>query len=170
MLKTGRKNRYVACIFSVYVLFIVVSSPVYAETDFSWFRNEALIKELEGILAGTSGKGEDYIEHRCGTVVTDYLWTEQSKVEFNHLFHEIDSEEQQQDVKRLAEKVAKTKSCKRHIKLWLEYDAKWYAQKRAEEKTAWEKRQGDLLAGLQDTGADVWDGVINSAVLAIPLF
>jgi hypothetical protein len=160
--------------FSVFVsallLLVSPSSFAWSETDFSLPSHVTFEKrkELEEILSGKSKRSELYIAQICTFLMTDYLWTEKGKVEFNHLFHEMDDEEQQKDVQALSVAMEAAGDCKARVELWLAYDDRWYAPKRAREMDAWEKKRNALVTDLKDTGTEVWDGVINNVVLAVP--
>ncbi len=123
---------------------------------------------FEKFVDGTTTKSEEVKQRFCQKYIFHFLHVEIGKALYRETFHEMDSEEQVQDVEELRKNILKEQDCIERFKLWLTYDDKWYKAQRDKkwaEKQALEKV---LEKSVKDTGEDVFDTVINGVFLSIP--
>jgi hypothetical protein len=129
-------------------------------------------QQIDDYLAGRLDMSDRYnqsrIKYMCGYVQSDFAAVEMGKLKYNDLFGEVKNDEHARDIQRLNEALEKEKDCKKRFRIWIAYDNKWYYEQR-KTQNAKNKEQEKLWASqVVDTGADVWDGVINGTFFAIP--
>lgn len=104
----------------------------------------------------------------CNKIMIEFLPTEEGKVIHRDIFQEIESDEQVKDIKVLKNNLDNTKNCIERFKLWLAYDAKWYKEKRDALYLKREALEKSWHAQVKDSGADIYDVVIEGVHFAIP--
>lgn len=93
---------------------------------------------------------------------------EKGKLKYNNLFQNLRGEGQAEDIQKLEKELSSRRECEKNIRIWNAYDEKWYAESRAHQVAEKEAREKAWAAQIKDTGADVWDGVINGTFFSIP--
>lgn len=141
----------------------------FAETNYYTLKYR---QQIDDYLAGRMDISVPYnreqMKYMCGYVQSDFAATEMGKLKYNELFGEVENDEHARDIQRLNDALENEKDCKKRFRIWLAYDDKWYYEKR-KAQDAKNKEQEKLWASqVVDTGADVWDGVINGTFFSIP--
>ena len=157
--------------------FFLLLVPIQAQaqgTDFAETHHYTLQyrQQIDDYLAGRLDMSVRYnserIKYICGYVQSDFAATEMGKLKYNDLFGEVQNEEQAQDIQHLNDALAKETDCKKRFRIWVAYDDKWYYQKRKMQDAKNKEQEKIWASQVVDTGADVWDGVINGTFFAIP--
>jgi len=139
----------------------------FAETNYYTLKYR---QQIEDHLARRPNEmnTELWVKYLCTFVQTDFAATEMGKLKYNDLFGEVENDEHARDIQRLNDALEKEKDCKKRFRIWVAYDDKWYYAKR-QIQDAKNKEQEKLWASqVVDTGADIWDGVINGTFFSIP--
>ncbi len=163
------------------LLFILLfPKTVFAVTDFELLtpNTEKYRQQLERFSKGKTlsemifGYADKHdaarYETLCRYVITDFLETEIGKVEFNHLFNQIKSEEHKQDIEKLEKNLNGTNDCISRFKLWLQHDDKWYFKSRKLEIEIRTKNNEKWKNQIIDRGAKYRDTIINGTAFSIP--
>lgn len=157
--------------------FFLLLVPVQAQaqgTDFAETHHYTLQyrQQIDDYLAGRLDMSVRYnserIKYICGYIQSDFAATEMGKLKYNDQFGEVQNEEQAQDIQHLNDALAKETDCKKRFRIWVAYDDKWYYQKRKMQDAKNKEQEKIWASQVVDTGADVWDGVINGTFFAIP--
>ncbi len=122
---------------------------------------------MQKMIAGTSDLSE-YARYILCKNIKKYLSTELGKVLYNDDFQEIKSEEHVRDIEELKQNILATEDCIERFKIWVAYDDKWYKAEREKKFAARKALEEEWIEQVEDTGAQVWDGVINGTFLSIP--
>lgn len=144
-------------------------STDFAETHYYTLQYR---QQIDDYLAGRLDMSDRYNQSRikslCYSVHASFAAVEMGKLKYNDLFGEVENDEHARDIQRLNDALEKEKDCKKRFRIWVAYDNKWYYARR-KVQDAKNKEQEKLWASqVVDTGADVWDGVINGTFFAIP--
>lgn len=157
--------------------FFLLLVPIQAQaqgTDFAETHHYTLKyrQQIDDYLAGRLDMSVRYnserIKYICGYIQSDFAATEMGKLKYNDQFGEVQNEEQAQDIQHLNDALAKETDCKKRFRIWVAYDDKWYYQKRKMQDAKNKEQEKIWASQVVDTGADVWDGVINGTFFAIP--
>lgn len=124
------------------LLCVLVAFPVYADGADASRAGAGMIITMKKVIAGTM---ELSVPSRiCHRVKGGYLVTEINKVKYNHIFHELISEDQIPEINKLKEEI-NSRDCENRsgiidvYKLWIAYDEKWYAEIRREKEAEKER-------------------------------
>lgn len=153
------------------ILCVLISFPVHAD-DFNFSTmGSGWVSSMERIIAGTKKWSPKSL--LCVDVKHKFLIAELKKAEFNHIFHELISEDQIPEIATLKKKIdlheCGTQSGSLEIfKLWVAYDEKWYAKIRGEKEAEKERLIEQWKSEIVPNNDDKWDGVINGIFLSIP--
>jgi len=175
MTRPARRKTESSALCFLLLALLCLSAPLQAQgTDFAETHHYTLQyrQQIDDYLAGRLDMSDRYnqsrIKYMCGYVQSDFAAVEMGKLKYNDLFGEVENDEHARDIQRLNDALEKEKDCKKRFRIWMAYDSKWYYERR-KIQDAKNKEQEKLWASqVVDTGADVWDGVINGTFFAIP--
>ena len=126
---------------------------------------------MKKVIAGTKQLSKN--SNLCNHVKHGFIRTETKKAEYDHIFHELISQEQALEIFELNQKL-NLYDCNTHsgrveiFKLWVTYDEKWYAKIRSKKEEHNKRLEKKWEAGITPNDDDNWDGVINGIYLSIP--
>ncbi|MGH1404350.1 MAG: hypothetical protein ACRBDL_08900 [Alphaproteobacteria bacterium] len=132
------------------------------------------MKTMEKFIAGTmdSDLSPELIERvrrlSCKDTIPSIIHVETGKVLYRDMFHQIESDEQVKEIEILREKVQGTDDCIEKMRLIVDYDKKWYREKREKDIKAREDLWKFWASQVKDTGAENYDIVMEGTAFAIP--
>ena len=106
----------------------------------------------------------------CKRAKDYFIKIEKGKLLYNDLFKELKSKKQIDDIKKYSQDIEEAgNNCMKLLKLWNEYDNKWYRASR--EKDWFEQKELEktfINKSPKENGDEYWDGYLGETLVRVP--